>query len=180
MARAPQGSSGEPLRRLLLAARAHPRITVAAVVALGAALWLGARFVFPSEEQMIARALRGVQSAVVEGDAEKVMQHVSPYFSEQGINAAMLERRLRVALEGRPVSSARFVFREHEVFGRMAEARIVVFSTHKTPYRTAQANSEWLVELQKAEDRWLVRGAEPLRVEGRRAGGLGAVLWMAY
>lgn len=168
------------MRRLVLAARAHPRITVAVVVALGAALWLGSRFVFPGERQLIVRSLRALQSDLAAGDVGQVMQHVSPYFAAQGMDREELERRLRVALRGRPISSARFVFREHEVFGRMAEARIMVFSSHKTPYRTFQANSEWLVELQKSDDRWLVRGAEPLRVEGRRVGGLSAVLSLAY
>ena len=124
--------------------------------------------------------VRNVRDAVVAGDVEEVLEHVSPHFFDEGMDKEHLRDALGRALRHRPVSRASYVIRRLDVSGGLARARIYVQSHHGGGGRGASASTEWSIRLERADQRWLVTQAKPLTVEGHRVAGLRVVLMMAY
>jgi hypothetical protein len=78
-----------------------------------------------------------------------------------------LERRLRVALSGRPVNRAEFVIRGLESVG-VAKVRALVHVRSYHSFLAGRAvTSDWEVVLEEFNGRWLARSATPRRVAGR-------------
>lgn len=164
---------------MVLLVRAHPRLSLVVIICACGAAWAAFSFLLPTDTRKIKDTIAALVDGLIEGDTQKVLEQVSPYFAEQGLDRARLGRTLQVALQKRPVTRAVFVVREIEIQSIMAQARIQVLSTHKSARRSGRARSEWIVELERMDGRWLVRGAEPLEVNNLRVGGLRAVIAMA-
>jgi hypothetical protein len=161
---------------LLSLARAHPKVSLVVVLAVAGVAW-GAFVLFePGQRGRISRTIADARDALVRGDAEAAMSYVSPHFSEDRIDRDRLAELLEGALADAPISRAVFVIRELQVRGGRASARVQVRSVHTTQYRPGVATSDWVIQLEKIGERWLLRSAEPLSVNDRRVAGLRAVL----
>ncbi|MCD6417082.1 MAG: hypothetical protein J7M08_10380 [Planctomycetes bacterium] len=159
-------------------ARAYPRLTVVVILALCGAVYAAFTLLYPGETYGVRRALGGLRDAVVKGDPVETLEHISPHFSQEGMDRRQLGRRVAGALSRRSVSRAELMIRRVNIEDGVARVRLRVSSVHGGALRGGRASSEWLVELDKMGDRWLVSRAEPLRVNHHNVSGLRAVLAM--
>jgi len=168
------------LGRLQGAARAHPALSVAVIACLAGAVLLAWSAFHKSDRGKVQAVLEAIGEAMVEGDEEKVMAHVSPYFSEEGMYRDQLAERLARILPGRPVSRISLVVRQLNIGHGTATAMVYVESRHGDPFRGQFARTEWLVTVEELGDRWLVRHVTPLELNGRKVAGLRAIMALGY
>lgn len=177
---APPGTSGPPIRRLLLVARARPGASLVVVVCVAALVYLAVMAFWRGDEREVMAVVRAVAVAVEQGSTEDVLAHVSPYFSEEGVTKRRLERSLRRTFRRRSISRLKISIRQIEVKHARASATVHVSSYHGEGLSARFARSEWWFRLEKIDERWLVREARPVQVNGRRVAGLRAVLLLGY
>ena len=174
------GQPEPPLRRLVSVARAYPAIALAVLVCLAGGIYVGFGLLWPSDRARIVAATRHVCAALERGDADAVLEHVSPYFSEEGVDRRELNEYLHRALRRNAISSVRLSVRQVSVDGPRASARVHVLSTHEAAYGGRLARSEWLLRFERINDRWLIRQATPLQVNARSVAGLRTVMALGY
>jgi hypothetical protein len=153
-------------------ARAYPVRTLLALMLLGAGLYVLASRLLPSERNNIRAAIEQVRDGILQGDAGKVLQNVSPYFFEEGLDKQALAAWLPGALRGKPVERLVIVLRQIQVQNGTAEANVRVESSHGG----RRLSTDWALALEKLDGRWLVRRATPSRVSGYPATGLRTLL----
>ncbi len=181
-----QGTGSSPeagrsaLARLLAAARARPSVSLAVIACLAAAVLLAWSALHKSDRRKVLATIDAVGEAVVQGDVEKVLAHVSPYFSEEGMYRDQLAETLSRILPGRPVSRASLVVRQLSIGRGTATARVYVESRHGDAFGAEFARTEWQITVEELGNRWLVRHAEPLQLNGRKVAGLRAILALGY
>ena len=163
----------EPSRadRLVMLARAYPVRTLLALLVVGVGLWLLASRLLPSESRNIRACIEQVRDGLIEGDVDKVLANVSPYFSQEGIDRDALGKWLRSMLAGKPVDRVFLVVRQVQIRGSTADVNLSVRSFHRERY----GNTDWIVTLEKINDRWLVRKATPTDVNGYPINGFRAL-----
>jgi len=168
-----RGKSDGALARALRAARAHPGLSLAAVVAIALGLLYLPSLLGRSAGNAVKDVIRAVRDGVVEGDVDAVMAHVSPYFFEDGLTYDDLRHALALTLSRRPVSRAVLPVIQGDVRGNAARLRVVVESSH---YRGGVERSEWTVDMQEIDGEWLIRRISPVMVGGRMSAGLRSLL----
>jgi hypothetical protein len=164
----------------VLAARSHPAAAFAVLLCLAGGLYVGARLALPGRRRAVMAVTDQVLDALRAGDAAGALEHVSPYFSEEGLNKRALGGLLGRALARKPISSVRVSVRQVTFAGNRASIRLYAVSTHRGAYGGPTARSEWAITFEQIRGRWLVRAARPLQLNGRRVAGLRAVLAMGY
>ncbi len=157
-------------------ARAHPGFSVLLIIAASITLWGAKVLILPGPQRRISNVMGEVRDGLVAGDADAVLQHVSPHFRSGAMDRSGLRKALKRALKEDPVRRAWLMPREWDVQELTASVRVSVQSTHHTRHGTRRATSEWIVRMEKIGDRWTVRRAQPERVNKRRVGGLNALL----
>jgi len=161
--------SKEPgrLERLVLTARTYPGRTLLVLVVLGVGAYLLAVHLIPSRTREIRAAIEQVRSGILEGDADKVLDRISPYFYEQGIDKPALAKYLHRVLPRRRVVQLTIILRQLHFQDGTATANISVRSLQRRRLPT-----DWSVTLEKIDGRWLVRRAAPTSIAGYRTMGL--------
>jgi len=166
--------------RFVLLARSHPAVSLALLAGGAAAIYFLVVRLWPSDEREIRATVSAVTQSVVEGNVEGVLERVSPYFLEEGLDKHMLGVLLPRALSRRPVVRATASVRQLDVGAGRAASKVDVQSFHGEWLSGGFAWSEWLVTLEEIEGRWLIRTATPQRVNRRSVGGLRAVLALGF
>jgi len=174
------GARRGPLGRLVAGARAHPAVSVAAVACLAGAVMVAWSAFHESDRDRIGTVLGTITEGIVKGDEGKVMAHVSPFFSEEGIYREQLREGLTRILRHRPLSRISPLVRQLNVEHGTATAIVYVESRQGDAFRGTFARTEWLITLEELGGRWLVRHATPLRLDGRRVAGLRAIMALGY
>lgn len=162
--------------RLVGWARARPAFSMVVVVGLAGIVYLSYGVLWPGDRIRIKSGLGDLLGALQEGDVEAAMSHVSPYFHSEGIDHRMLGRLLRRALGRRELLSATLSVRQIEMTAGWAHVQVYVRSSHQAPYGRGFTGSDWFLRLEKIGDRWYVREAHPVSVEGHSAVGLREIL----
>jgi hypothetical protein len=153
-------------------ARAHPAVALAALVGGAAVLYVAVTSLWPSEERKVKETVSAVVKGLAKGDADAVMLHVSPYFSEEGLDREALGGALRRVLKRRPVAGLQILVRQVKVADGEAAASIHVESFQSN----ALGRSDWTVNFEEINGQWLIRRARPLHVGGHGVAGLRGVL----
>ncbi len=166
--------SNEPGRaqRVVMLARTYPGRTLLLLLVAGVGLYLLAVHLFPSETRKVRTAIAQVRSGIMRGDADRVLDCVSPYFYAEGIDKPTLGTYLRRELRSRPVRQLTIILRQVQFDGDSATADLSVRSIQGGRYLP----TDWAVELQKVNGRWMVRSASPTQVGGFPSSGLRALL----
>lgn len=172
-----QDAPGGAVARLVSVLRGHPTVFLA-VLACVTIVVLMVTAAFPqTQRRRVVGALHGIRKGVVKGDAAAVLACVSPYFSEEGMHKEQLGKRLVRVLEPQPLCRVTLVVRQVNV-GVGTAAAIVHVESHRAPaFGGRVSRSIWRVSLERINGRWLVRGATPLEVNGRRIPGLRSILY---
>ena len=147
---------------LVALARAYPMRTLLGLLVVGVGLWLLAVRLIPTESGRVRATIEQVRDGLVEGNADKVMANVSPYFLQEGVDKEALDRWLRRALANRPIGRIYLGLRQVHVQGGNADVSLSASSSN----RGRVGNTDWLVSLEKVDGRWLVRKAVPTDVNG--------------
>jgi hypothetical protein len=155
----------------IMLARAYPVRTLLVLLVVGIGLWFAAARLFPGESGNIRTTLDQIRDGLIEGNADKVLANVSPYFFQEGIDKAALGTWLRSALAGKPVDRVFLVMRQVQIHGSTADVSLNVSSFH----RDRRGNTDWIVSFEKIDGRWLVRKAVPTRVNDFRTDGFRAL-----
>ena len=167
----------EPSRaeQVLMLARAYPGRTLLVLVVVGIGIWLLAVNLIPSETGNVRATIDQIRDGLVAADVDKVMANVSPYFYQEGIDKAALDKWLRAVLAGKPVDRIYLIVRDVKIQGTTADVDLSVRSFQRVRY----GNTDWAVSLEKLDGRWLVREAAPTAVNGYRVQGF-RVLFRIY
>lgn len=166
--------------RLVRLARSHPAVALGALVCTAAALYLLVSTLWQTDSARVAKALDAVLDGLRRGDAEEVLRHVSPYFSEGGLDKDALAQMLSRVLRNRPIVRVNLSVRQLDVDRTKAAATIHVTSYHSGASGRLVAGSDWAVIFEEIDGRWLVRQATPIRVDERNVAGLRAVLALGH
>ncbi len=161
--------------RLVMLARARPGASLLVLLAAAGLLYVGLAQLWPSDRRRIKTVLDEAVESLAARDLEGVMTHVSPYFSEEGIDRERLRSDLERITRRRPLDRANLAVRHLTIANDEALMDLHVTSFHGGG-GVRFARSEWTVRLEKIDEEWLVRSATPERVNGRRIAGLRAVL----
>ncbi len=164
------------MARLVAAARERPAIALGVLVAVVLGSYAAVNALWRSEREVAAETIEAVLDALERGDADAVLEGISPYFSEGGVTKADLAKYLPGILERRPIRRTGLTVRQTKVAASKASLRVHVTSYHRGANRMEPAGSDWTVELERIGGRWMVRSASPIVVNGRRVSGLWAVL----
>jgi len=132
----------------------------------------------PSPKAALKATLQSVGQAVAAGDVDGVMEHISPYFLEEGMEAKDLRRNLERVLPSRPVTRVSIVLRQWSRRGAWARVVVTVRSEHSS-IRNSRARSNWVIDLEWMDGRWMVRKGMPTLVNGQRVAGLRSVFTRA-
>jgi hypothetical protein len=155
------------------------------IVCVAALAYLAVMAFWQSDKRKVMAVVRAIAVGMEEGSTEDVLAHVSPYFSEEGVSKGRLERSLKRAFRRRNISRLKVSIRQIDVAHARASATVHVVSYHdeglsarfaRSEWWLRFARSEWWLRLEKIGERWLVREARPVQVNGRRVAGLRAVL----
>jgi hypothetical protein len=146
------------------------------IVCVAALAYLAVMAFWQSDKRKVMAVVRAIAVGMEEGSTEDVLAHVSPYFSEEGVSKGRLERSLKRAFRRRNISRLKVSIRQIDVAHARASATVHVVSYHDEGLSARFARSEWWLRLEKIGERWLVREARPVQVNGRRVAGLRAVL----
>ena len=177
-----QRTGGPPafLGRFVLACRARPVVTLVLVGGLTAVCYMCAHVLWPSDAQRVKWAVSGVLDDLKNDDVQGVLAHVSPYFSEEGVDKKTLGAMLSQVLGHHEFLRASLTFQQIQVINGRAALKVHVRSFHRSEFGGGMANSEWVLMLEEINGRWLVREATPLSLNGRGVAGLRAVLSAGY
>ncbi len=160
------------LHRLVARVRANPRLSLVVLLLAGAGAWIALRTLHPGDTQRIVDVLGQARDAVVDGDTEAALRYVSPRFSTDGL----VREDLRESLDGMPPDllprRVSLYIAEKDVKEREALVEVVARSTGPR----GRITSEWTVQLEKVEDRWLIVSARPQSINRRPAAGLELLL----
>ena len=179
-AQSPHDEGPAPLSsRLLAAIRAHPALSLLAVVLVAGAAFVATSAMGPGPRGQVAGVAGAIARALRDGDATAVMTHVSPYFSCDGIDRDSLGEQLARALRDRPLARVSVSVREVQIAHGRAGAKVLASSRDSASGPTGVRRSEWFVILERIDDRWLVREIEPIRIGGHSYATLAAVLTAA-
>ena len=154
----------------VMLARAYPVRTLLALLIVGIGLWLLAGRIFPSESGRIRATIEQIRDGLVEGNVDKVLANVSPYFSQEGVDKDELGAWLSSRLGGRPMDHVALVLRRVQIRGLTAE--VDLSATVRSLRSEHYGATDWIVSLEKADGRWLVRKALPTEVNGYHVDGL--------
>ncbi len=176
-----RGSRGR-LQLLLLLAREHPVRSLLVLGAVFAALWLVVDYLHVSELEEVLQTIEAVRDAVVAADIEGIMEHVAPEFSaprrtsgraSQRLGRRALAGGLRMALMQEPVGRAFIVSRDVQIRSGTARVELRVVS-----YQGGRmATSDWVVVLERRDDRWLIRRVTPVQIQGWQVGSLEELIY---
>lgn len=166
--------SNEPTRPqpAVLLARAYPGRTLLLLLVVGVGLYVLVTHLFPSETRKVRVAIDQVRSAIVQGDADKVLDRVSPYFFEEGVDKQALARYLKRVLADRPVRQLNIIPLQLQFQDDTATVDISVRSVQGRD----RVPTDWTLVLEKLDGRWLLRRATPTQISGYPAMGLRALL----
>ena len=159
------------LGRAVAFLRTKPTLALLLIAGVALLVFLGLSALFRTEAGEAWATVEAVRAAVERGDAAGVMEHVSPFFNEEGLVKDQLGRALKGALRRPPFVRVRAVRRRLDVRAGTAGVWVAVQARRWAGPR-GESRSEWRVELERIDDRWLVRQATPVEVNGRRIGGL--------
>jgi len=159
-------------QQMVILARAYPGRTLLALLLAAAGLYVLATHIIPSEKADVRAAIEQVRDGIIEGDADKVLDRVSPDFYEERIDKPALAAWLRSVLARQHVDHLTIVLRQLEFSDGTAVATVSVRSMRSRRYPP----TDWSVELEKANGRWLVRRAVPTLVAGYPAMGFRELL----
>jgi hypothetical protein len=178
----PSGSEPSPplSSRLVASVRAHPNLSLALIVVAAAAAYLAATVVWPGRGARAVAVLDAVAAAVRDGDAQAVMEHVSPRFSSEGFSRDSLAEALTRALQGRPLGRVTVSVRDVQIEHGKATVKVHVSARRETHGYPGLNTSEWYVVMEDVNGRWLIVSAQPVHVAGRGVSGLGGVLRLGY
>jgi hypothetical protein len=177
-----QWREGSPsiFARFVAACRARPGVTLILIGGVTAVGYLCLHLLWPSDAQRAKRAVSAALDALTDGDVARVMSHVSPYFSEEGVDKDMLGAMLEQSLTRHEFLRANLSFQQIQVINGKAALKVHVRSFHRSELGGGMVNSEWVIHLEELGGRWLIREATPVGVNGRRIAGLRAVLSARY
>jgi hypothetical protein len=160
------------LHRLLARIRANPRLSLVVLLLAGAGAWIALRALHPGDTRRIVDVLGQVRDAVIDGDTEAALRHVSPRFSTDGL----VRQDLKQSLDGMPLDllprRVSLYIAEKDIKEREALVEVVVRSTGSR----GRITSEWTVQLEKLKERWLIVSARPQSVNRRPSTGLAPLL----
>jgi hypothetical protein len=166
--------------RFVLGCRARPVATLVLIGGLAAVAYLSTHLFWPSDAQRAKWAVSGLLSALKREDVPAVLERVSPYFSEEGLDKTAVGEMLGHVLGRQDFLRANVTFQQIQVLQGRAAMKLYVRSFHRGDFGAGMVNSEWIVTLEEIRGRWLIRGATPIGVNGRRVAGLRAVLAAGY
>jgi hypothetical protein len=177
-----QWSDGSPTAfgRFVAACRARPAVTLILIGGVTAVGYLCVHLLWPSDAQRAKRAVSAALDALTDGDVARVMSHVSPYFSAEGVDKDALSGMLERSLTRHDFLRASLTFQQIQVINGRAALKVHVRSFHRSELGGGMVNSEWVIILEELGGQWLVREATPVSVNGRRIAGLRGVLYAGY
>ena len=161
-------------QRVVALARAYPARTALILLAVALGLYFLIAHFVPTDVGEVRAAIAQVRSGLADGDADRVMDRVSPDFYQEGIDKTMLSNWLHRHLARRRVDHLSIVLRDIRFQDDAATASLAVRSGSGRYYLP----TEWEVGLEKIDGRWLVRRAKPTRVAYYASGSLRDLLRM--
>ncbi|MHC4479677.1 MAG: hypothetical protein ACYS1C_01710 [Planctomycetota bacterium] len=174
------GDAGSKLARLVGVARERPALTLALLICLAAAAYVAATSLVATERGRLLDTIDEITRALEQGDAEGVISHVSPYFSEEGMSRRSLARNVKHILARKPLTRLKVSVRRLDPSAPRAAATVHVVSYLRADYRAHFARSEWRLTFEKIDGSWYVRTASPIHINGRRVAGLRSVLALGF
>ncbi len=172
-----RGRLGYAWRTLVANARSHPQAALLVIILLSTGIFLLASTVHRGSGEGIEATVKAVVRGVADGDADAVMEHMSPYFYQDGIDRDGLGRLLRRVLRGDPVGRLTYVIEQLQVSGTRASLQVHV-DTSAMGLRRNAFRTEWRAEMERIDGVWLCRAAYPTRINNKRAAGLRTMLLM--
>ncbi len=168
--------SNEPgrLERVVMLARAYPGRALLVLAVAGVGAYLLAVHLIPSRTGEVRAVIEQVRSGILDGNAEEVLDRISPYFYEEGIDKPALAGYLQRALADRPVRQLTIILRQIEFQDDAATVDISVRSLQGR----RRLPTDWSISLEKIDGRWLVRRAAPTSIAGYRSVGFRELLRM--